>query len=289
MIITTRCSDDSLLQSGDVIKLQSLTPETALTTLLRYSGHQDGLDQALADDELASADRLANDPPVQRLHLALKHVGSHVKETKLSFTAYMEHLMKRKKILRVDVCDLSDLLQYWGLVHLCDLLKENRIEWWLDLTKTDFSLLSRCIENSINALELEMLRRKRERLLFNAQASITWEMDIEAAFDRSDDAINLLCTASHMHCTAIPLEELGRAALPDCTDDLEHDSRVNSSLCTLTGFSLVQENREYGTCVQSHTTGCCGVHNESWDTFITTPLNMPLSSDYPTAVVECRS
>ena len=70
-----------------------------------------------------------------------------------------------------------------------------------------------------------MLRRMRERLLSKAQASITWEMDIEAVFDRSDDAMNLLCTASLMHCTAIPLEELGRAALPDCTDDLERDSR----------------------------------------------------------------
>ena len=245
-IITTRCSDDSLLQSGDVIRLQLLSPETALTTLLRYSGHQD--DQALASDELASADRLANDPPVQRLPLALKHVGSHVNETR-SFTAYREHLMKRKNTLRVDSCDLSDLLQYCGLVHLCDLLKENRIERWQDLIKTDFSLLSKCIERSINALELQMLKRMRERLLSNAQASITWEMDIEAVFDRSDDAMNLLCTASLMHCTAFPVEELGRAALPDGTGDLERDSRVSSAMSTLTAFSLIQENRENGTCV----------------------------------------
>ena len=247
VIITTRCSDDSLLQSGDVIRLQLLTPEKALTTLLRYSGHQD--DQALAADELASADRLANDPPVQRLPLALKHVGSHVKETRRSFTAYREHLMKRKNTLRVDSCDLSDLLQYWGLVHLCDLLKENRIERWQDLIKTDFLLLSKFVESSINALELEMLRRMRECLLSNAQASITWEMDIEAVFDRSDDAMNLLCTASLMHCTAFPVEELGRAALPDCTGDLERDSRVSSAMSTITAFSLIQEKRENGTCV----------------------------------------
>ena len=66
--------------------------------------------------------------------------------------------------------------------------------------------------------------------------------------DRSLDAMNVLSTASLMHCTAIPLSVLGRATFTDCTDDLERHSRMNSSMSTLTAFSLVQEDREKDTC-----------------------------------------
>ena len=247
VIITTRCSDDDLLELGSVTRLQPLDDHTALATMLRYSGHGDG--RSLNDTELANAQQLANDPPVERLPLALRHVGSHVKETRISFSTYRDRLVDRKKTLRVRACNLSDLLRYWGLVHLCDVLKENRIEQSEDLSKTDFTSLAKAIENTANSLELEMLRRMRERLMTDSQASITWEMDIEAVKDRSLDAMNLLSTASLMHCTAIPLSVLGRATFTDCTDDdLERQSRVNSSMSTLAAFSLVQEDRENETC-----------------------------------------
>ena len=246
VIITTRCSDDSLLESGGVIRLQPLDCEKAVATILRFSGHKDG--SSLAVDELANAERLANDPPIERLPLALKHVGSHVKEMRISFSAYRQCLIERRKTLRVQACDLTELLRYWGLVHLCDILKRNRIERAEDLMKTDLSLLAKTNENAINALELKMLQRMRERLFSNSQASITWEMDIDAVSDRSRDAMKLLSTASLMHCTAISLDVLGCGAFGDCTDAMKRHSRVNSSMSTLTAFSLIQEDRTNGTC-----------------------------------------
>ena len=171
VIITTRCSDNDLLELGIVTRLQPLDDEIALATMLRFSGHRDC--RSLTYTELADAKRLANDPPVERLPLALRHVASHVKETRMSFSAYRDRLMERKKILRVKACNLTDLLRYWGLVHLCDVLKENRIEQTEDLAKKDFTLLAKSIGTTTNCLELEMLRRMRERLLPDSQASIT--------------------------------------------------------------------------------------------------------------------
>ena len=116
VIITTRCSDNDLLELGIVTRLQPLDDEIALATMLRFSGHRDC--RSLTYTELANTKRLANDPPVERLPLALRHVASHVKETRMSFSAYRDRLMERKKILRVKACNLTDLLRYIYAMYL---------------------------------------------------------------------------------------------------------------------------------------------------------------------------
>ena len=125
--------------------------------------------------------------------------------------------------------------------------KDNGVEGVEKLLETDLSLLAESAGKRISSLEMRILEMLKDRLQSDRKTSMIWEMNINATCGRSDTEKTLLYTAALMHCTGIPLQLLGDAAFPNCTENITCVTLRNSAIRTLSKYSLVEEEKEDGT------------------------------------------
>ena len=246
ILITTRMSKHKLLQPGNFLSLKPLNQSLALTVLLYFAGYRDSSE--LPERELESAWGIANDPPVESLPLAVKHVGMYLEETKfvLSFSTYLHRLQTRLENMKMLITsDLEELLRYWRMMHVKKVLKAENINSVGAFNRTNLRLLA----NKIDSHDMKMLTLMQQRLLSNSHASIPWEMNIEDVLLSGDsDPMNVLITASLLHSTNISLDLLREVTIPMSNDEIGRSKRIILAVGHLSKYSLVEVNKELNTC-----------------------------------------
>ncbi|XP_062516834.1 uncharacterized protein LOC134192152 isoform X2 [Corticium candelabrum] len=244
ILVTTRMSKHELLQPGNYILLKPLNQSLALTVLLYYSGYGDS--SKLPESELESAWRIANDPPVESLPLALKHVGRYLEKTGMNFSTYLHRLQIRlEKMKMLMNSNLEELLRYWRMMHVKEVLKAENINNVGAFKTKDLQSLV----NKIDSDDIKMLTLMQQRLLSNSHASIPWEMNIEDVLLSGDsDAMNVLITVSLLHSTNISLDLLREVTIPMSNDEIGHNNRITAAVNHLSECTLVEVNKESNTC-----------------------------------------
>ena len=244
ILVTTRMSKHMLLQPDNFISLKPLNQSLALTVLLYFAGYGDSSEPP--ERELESAWRIANDPPVESLPLALRHVGRYLEKTGMNFSTYLHRLQIRLEKMKMLInSNLEELLRYWRIMHVKEVLKAENINSVGAFNRTDLRLLV----NKIDSRDIKMLTLMQQRLLSNSHASIPWEMNIEDVLLSGDsDAMNVLITVSLLHSTNISLDLLRKVTIPMSNDEIGRNNRITAAVGHLSEYSLVEVNKESNTC-----------------------------------------
>ncbi|XP_062516701.1 uncharacterized protein LOC134192043 isoform X2 [Corticium candelabrum] len=243
ILITTRMSKHDLLQPGNFILLKPLNQSLALTVLLYFAGYGDS--SKLPERELESAWRIAKDPPVESLPLALRHVGRYLEKTGMNFSTYLHRLQIHLETMKMMNSNLEELLRYFRMMHVKEILKAENIYSVGAFNRTNLRLLA----NKTDSNDMKMLTLMQQRLLSDSHASIPWEMNIEDVLLSGDsDAMNVLITVSLLHSTNIPVDLLREVTIPMSNDEIGRSNRITAAVGHLSEYSLVEVNKESSTC-----------------------------------------
>ena len=196
VLITTRCADCSTLQQvSHVISLGCLEDEDAVSALTKWSGRQPSNVQ-----EKAAITKLAIEPPIEKLPIALAHAGTYVRRTRLSYDEYYKLLKSEKVKLEALALDLNKLLHYFNASCLYEQLLQACLTQPADLKRL----------TDVNIDELKMSKRDKDvvtnirNFLFSSHVHLTWQMDIDLVERENPKALLLLEYASFLSSRDIP-------------------------------------------------------------------------------------
>ncbi|XP_062505467.1 uncharacterized protein LOC134182135 isoform X2 [Corticium candelabrum] len=245
VIITTRCRDHELMREGSVIQLPELDEDGAVECFCSWAEkcNDDGKMSELELDEIR---RIVSDGQVKLLPLAIRRVATLTKKTGFTYKEMREKLSSKKEDVRYPSDDLQDVLRGHGLQHLQHKLKS------LDITRIDQILAadvaSLAISCDISTSDKEKLKNMQERLKVDRTAPMHWDLDLEEAAKRSEDAEKILGFASLMDTSAIPTDVLRAAVMRDGESRIgENEFEVSLHMLS-DDFSLLSLNDEEQTC-----------------------------------------
>ena len=223
----------------NVIRLGRLQENDAVRATLSWAGRSDDL-SSLDEDELSSVRLLVNASGIEALPLALRHVGTHLKEGELSCKHYWEVVKSRKAKVQLKTENMDEFLKYCGLQYIGDFLREEGIETVTSLMNADLTEL--CNSLSLKSVDLKQLKRKLQ--CSQSTTAMAWEVDIDEVTRRSSVARNILELASLLDCKSIPRDLLAEVALPGCSekDDGERQVSLRLAITLLSSFSLLLED-----------------------------------------------
>ena len=240
VLVTTRRSKGSRLlddKAVNVVRLGRLQDDNAIRATLSWAGRSNDL-SSLDEGELSSARALVNASGIQALPLALRHVGTHMKEAYLSYKQYLEVVKKRKQTLPMKTQDMNEFLKYAGLQHIRNVLSEEGIEEVTDVMTADLTQLQH--SPHIKPWEMKQLELMKERL--QSATAIAWDIDIEEVTKRSPLGRKILDIASLLDRKLIPKDVLVQAAFPDDIENGDDERRLPMAISLLSGFSLLLED-----------------------------------------------
>ncbi|XP_062517240.1 uncharacterized protein LOC134192520 [Corticium candelabrum] len=164
----------------------------------------------------------------------------------MNFSTYLHRLQIRLEKMKMLInSNLEELLRYWRIMHVKEVLKAENINSVGAFNRTDLRLLV----NKIDSRDIKMLTLMQQRLLSNSHASIPWEMNIEDVLLSGDsDAMNVLITVSLLHSTNISLDLLRKVTIPMSNDEIGRNNRITAAVGHLSEYSLVEVNKESNTC-----------------------------------------
>ena len=179
VIVTTRSGVKShpifqACAAVNFLHLKSLNGDTALSALLRWAGCDDK--NSIDSVELEYARRLAVQPPVEGLPLALSHAGVFVANTGITFREYSDLLQVKIDEFQAAATDLEKCLRYFHLSHLKGVLQnEEGVETIDDMCRVDTTNSRLNLTNGDQRLLTKCLTALNERRL----VWLTWELDLD--------------------------------------------------------------------------------------------------------------
>ncbi|XP_065837376.1 uncharacterized protein [Oscarella lobularis] len=239
VIITTRA--ENLIDDPNFahMTLNELQGEDAVHALLGWA--RQSLESFAEATRLEQdfAQRLALDPPVQGLPLALAHAGIYIRQSKMTFQDYWRLLDAKVKDLDPAALDMTKMLAYFHLSHLKEKFQENEIYSPCEIAKIDVS------EFDVKPRDRKLLCQARDALLAKRHLYLTWELDIDYIKDRDEFQVAYLIL---QHCSLfssqdIPKGVLREAAFYDDTNDELLESLFESGIQILESRSFLQRLR----------------------------------------------
>ena len=226
VLITSRRDDYSALQQvSHVISLGCLEDEDAVSALTKWSGRQPSNTQKTA------ITKLAIEPPIEKLPIALAHAGTYVRKACLSYDEYYKLLKSEKVKLEALALDLEKLLHYFNASCLQEKLLLACLTQPADLkTLPDMDI----DELTMSKREKDVVKNMR-KFLSSSHVHLTWQMDIDLLARENPKALSFLEYASFLSSRDIP-ERLVRPLL--FSDAAKHEY----SLCVsaLSSHNLVE-------------------------------------------------
>ena len=243
VIITTRCRDHKLMREGNMIELPKLDEDAAIDCFCSWAGKCKD-DGKMSKKELDEIRWIVTDRQVKLLPLAIRRVATLTKNTRVTYREMIEKLSLQTVQYSVD--DLEDKLHGWGLQHLQQKLKSSGITRNDQILAADVASLAKSCD--ICTSDEEKLKKMQERLKFDREAPMEWDLDLEEVARRSENAEKILRFTSLMATSAIPTD-LIRAAVQRDGESRIGGNEFELSLHLLSNdFSLLTWNDEERTC-----------------------------------------
>ena len=213
VLITTRSvKTQELCAEPNVrmMKLGTLKEESAVLALLKWAGKNPEEFQEMKEEEKECVRKIALDPPVEGLPLALAHAGISIERQRSTFQSYWRQLRTKAKDLDPAALTLEKCLQYFHLSHLTEHLQEVEVFTPEDLACVDVSELKvESHSERLICIAKEALNRKRHLYL-------TWELDIDYIRRQSkEEGYRLLQYCSLFASQNIPKDVVRDAAFSD--------------------------------------------------------------------------
>ena len=241
VVITTRRTQTHDIfhqRNVDRLTLNVLQKEKAIAALYRLSGKR-SYSQTTSDyNERKYAEKVAVEPPVEGLPLALSHAGSFIEQHRITFRQYWTKLEAEAKRLEAAALNLDSFLRYFHLSHLkagLDRCGIHSVRNFVKLNPTTVGL---------NAFDQKSVLRAQTAYEERQRVFLTWEMDLDdVRDDETPDGYLFLKCCSVMSSQGIPLDVVADAAFPE-TVASGKDYRVSRALKALNERSLVQQMSE---------------------------------------------
>ncbi|XP_065839837.1 uncharacterized protein [Oscarella lobularis] len=235
VLITTRSPLEEL-EDHDQVKCLSLEPldgENAVTALRSWAG----FGRRPVDDSIDSeyARRLALEPPIEGLPIAIAHAGTFIKRHRLSFQRYWEKLRAATSVLDAAALDLDKFLQYFRLSHL------KRCFLQAGVTRPgQLSVAALSDFPGLNDVDRQSVSRALTKLQKRTYAFLTWELDLDDVECYSKDGYAILSVCSVLNGQEIPQDIVANAILPA---DVEFgDFRIAAGIRALCEHSLISQS-----------------------------------------------
>eukprot|EP00118_Oscarella_pearsei_P013386 m.106663 g.106663 ORF g.106663 m.106663 type:complete len:1328 (+) comp37264_c0_seq9:70-4053(+) len=221
VLITIRKKNGHDLYGQENIKtliLETLEEHSAILALLAFAGISPDSFPQMDREEQKFAKKLAVDPPVESLPLALAHAGLFIRKHKIMFKTYWDELQRKKKELHATALDMTKFLTYFHITHLEEPLLKAKIY------EPAHFLSDRLTEVNVNPLDKKLLEKAAKSLQVTPHVYLTWEMDLDD-LERSHPKSSFVLKCCSVLCTqdipqwilrnsAFSEEEDGRRDLP---------------------------------------------------------------------------
>ncbi|XP_065839846.1 uncharacterized protein [Oscarella lobularis] len=193
-------------RSTKVLTLEMLAEESAIAALLRWAGRVPESFDAMSSAEQDFARKLAVEPPVEGLPLALAHAGIFIEQHDISFRQYWEKLESERKELDAAALDMDKFLSYFRLSHVKESLQEAGILSPSDLARIDMN------DVDVKKLDAKRLARAAEALESRKHVYLTWEMDLDDIEKRQPKSYSLL-----QFCSVLSSQDIPQFIVRDCS------------------------------------------------------------------------
>ncbi|XP_065840757.1 uncharacterized protein [Oscarella lobularis] len=190
-------------------KLETLKGDSAVLALLGWAGKTREEFRQMREEEKVCVRKLALDPPVEGLPLALAHAGIYIEQQSVTFQSYWSHLRARAKELDPAALTMNKCLQYFHLSHLKEFLHEVGIFSPTDLAGLDVT------ELKVKSYNERLIRRAKDALNARRHLYLTWELDIDYIRTHSSEGYRLLQYCSLFASQDIPRDVVRDAAFSD--------------------------------------------------------------------------
>ena len=245
VLITTRCYGDHRLLSkaNRVIRLGYLSPKDAVSTLFSWARRENP-----SDEELEYAMKMVAGLLIQGLPLAIAHIGTFVRQEKMSCRVYYELLKNREEELKAAALDIDKLLQYFHVSNLRGKLATAGVSQPHELQDISSEMIDYVTNNPT---EKQRIQLAQYWMNTSSHVYLTWQFDIDAVSKKSPEAMRVLEYASLLSSKNIPGRLLQAMAFP------EHGSRApclfSKSILDLSSHTLIRT-------VESNDIYSCDVH-----------------------------
>ena len=246
ILVTTRSSADHEVLNNDACKitLEYLSCDDALTALFGWA------DRALPvdEDELEYARRLVTSPLIQRLPLAIAHIGTFIRQTNMSCFDYYYLLKSQEDEMRATALNIDKLLQYFHISHLRAALADVGVYQPKQLQTLQPEMIYYVTRNPHDTQILELVQHWMKEA---NHVYLTWQFDIESVTMKNPNAISVLEFASLLASRNIPCNILQSMVFSD--SDRLAPYRFSLCLTDLLSHTLIST-------AETNETKRCDVH-----------------------------
>ncbi|XP_065826498.1 uncharacterized protein [Oscarella lobularis] len=240
IIITTRkAQTHNIVYQRNVnsLSLTVLEKEKAVVALLCWSGKSKESLQVLEYNEKKYAKKVATEPPVEGLPLALCHAGTFVEQHQVTFLMYWRKIEAEAKRLEAAALNLDSFLRYFHLSHLKENLRQHRVSSVNQFVRLDPRNIGNYYDQK-SVLVAQSAYKERER----HRVFLTWELDInDVRDDESQEGYLFLKCCSIMSSRDIPLDVVADAAFLYERNSLDKQFKVAKAIKILNERSLIQQ------------------------------------------------
>ena len=241
IIITTRkaLTHDIVYQrNGKSLSLTFLKKKKAVVALLCWSGKSEESLQVLEYNEKKYAEKVATEPPVEGLPLALSHAGTFIDQHQITFLMYWRKIEAEAKRLEAAALNLDSFLRYFHLSHLKeDLMLRHRVSNVNQFICMDPRDVGNYYDQKSVLVAQSAYKEKEKYRVF-----LTWELDInDVRDDESREGYLFLQCCSVMSSRDIPRDVVADAAFSCETNSLDKQFKVAKAIKSLNERSLIQQ------------------------------------------------
>ena len=241
IIITTRKAqthDICHQRNVNLLLLTFLKNKKAVVALLRWSGKPKESLQFLEYKERKYAKKVATEPPVEGLPLAISHAGTYIEQHQITFLMYWRKIEAEAKRLEAAALNLDSFLRYFHLSHLKEDLKmRHRVSNVSQFIRLDHRNVGDDNDQK-SVLNAQIAYKEREK----HRVFLTWELDInDVRDDKSQEGYLFLKCCSVMSSRGIPQDVVADAAFSYETNSLDKQFKVAKAIKTLNDRSFIQQ------------------------------------------------
>ena len=238
IIITTRKAqthDIFYQRNVNSLLLGVLEKQKAVVALLCWAGKSKDSLQTLDYNEKKYAEKVAAEPPVDGLPLALSHAGTYIEQHRITFLKYWRKIDAEAKRLEAAALNLDSFLRYFHLSHLKENLRQRNVHNISGFVRLDpRNVANYCDQISVLRAQTAYKERKEHRV------SLTWELDLDDVRDEVSQEGYLLLKC----CAVVSSRDILQDVVADAafqTNPLDKEFKISKAIKILNERSLVQQ------------------------------------------------
>ncbi|XP_065826501.1 uncharacterized protein [Oscarella lobularis] len=240
IIITTRkAQTHDIVHQRNVnsLLLTTLKNDKAVVALLCWSGRSKESLPVFEYKERKYAEKVATEPPVEGLPLAISHAGTFIEQHQITFLMYWRKIEAEAKRLEAAALNLDSFLRYFHLSHLKENLKRHRVFNVNQFIRLDPRNIGNYYDQkSVLGAQIAYKEREKHRVF------LAWELDINDVRDAEfQEGYLFLECCSVMSSRDIPQDVVADAAFSYETNSFDKKFKVAKAIKILNEHSLIQQ------------------------------------------------